>query len=63
MENRVSEKKAVYGRLKNFVIDQKLDQRLCRTAKNEKCSVSALIRRCCHEALDARERNSKTTNP
>lgn len=46
-----------YGRLKNFFIDSDLDQRLSEVAAKEDCSVSALIRRCCRESLDARERN------
>lgn len=62
MKSEKVKKPASYGKLKNFIIDQKLDQRLSRAAEAERCSVSALIRRCCHEALDARESSSKSTN-
>jgi predicted transcriptional regulator len=51
-----------YGKLKNFFIDSDLDQRLSEVAAKENCSVSALIRRCCRESLDAREHNSDNSN-
>lgn len=51
-----------YGKLRNFIIDQDLDQRLARAARKENCSVSALIRKCCHEALEAREHISDGSN-
>jgi hypothetical protein len=62
MKSEKVKKPTVYDKLKNFIIDQNLDQRLSRAAEVEKCSVSALIRRCCHEALDAREADSRTVS-
>ncbi|MGO9121475.1 MAG: hypothetical protein ACLQPD_28185 [Desulfomonilaceae bacterium] len=41
-----------YGRLKNFLIDQNLDQRLASMAQQQQCSVSYLIRKYCTEGLD-----------
>jgi len=41
-----------YGKLRNFIIDADLDQRLSTAAEDQKCSVSSLIRRFCHEGLN-----------
>jgi hypothetical protein len=62
MKSEKNKKTPAYGKLKNFIIDQNLDQRLSRAAAEDHCSVSALIRRCCHEALKARESRSKNAN-
>ena len=42
----------INGKLRNFLIDQLLDRRLTAAAEKENTSVSALIRRYCHEGLD-----------
>lgn len=57
-----SQEKRTYGRLKNFFIDHDLDQKLSEAAATERCSVSELIRRCCRESLDARERTGDRSN-
>lgn len=62
MKSEKNKKTPAYGKLKNFIIDQNLDQRLTQAAEREQCSVSALIRRFCHEALEARDPNAKSTN-
>jgi len=63
MKSEKRRKIPVYGKLKNFVIDQNLDQQLTKAAISEKCSVSHLIRRFCHEALESMDTNSRTTKP
>lgn len=62
MKSQEKNRPPVYGRLKNFIIDQDLDRRLSEVAAKENSSVSALIRRCCRESLEAREHDCGESN-